>query len=55
MADDGCPAGAAWCRDYGYDRAALSPGTHYRTIDHLGSTRLVTDQNQTDKARYASA
>ena len=34
------------------DRAPSSPGTHYRTVDHLGSTRLVTDENQTDKARY---
>ena len=34
------------------DRAPQSPGTHYRTIDHLGSTRLVTDENQADKARY---
>ena len=34
------------------DRAPSSPGTHYRTVDHLGSTRLVTDGNQADKARY---
>ncbi|MDA1314581.1 MAG: polymorphic toxin type 33 domain-containing protein [Acidobacteria bacterium] len=27
-------------------------GAHYRTVDHLGSTRLVTLQNQTEHARY---
>ena len=34
------------------NRAPSSLGTHYRTVDHLGSTRLVTDQNQVAKARY---
>ena len=27
-------------------------GTFYRTLDHLGSTRLITDQNGVDVSRH---
>jgi len=32
--------------------ANLMAGTFYRTLDHLGSTRLITDQNGADVSRH---